>query len=87
VVVSLQDAWNEQGDNWIRWARAPGHDSYWQFHRDRFLELVPDAARLTLDVGAGEGRLARELVSAAIPSLRSTVLFASLVPAPSIRTL
>ncbi|MCU1429599.1 MAG: pimeloyl-CoA biosynthesis protein BioC, partial [Actinomycetia bacterium] len=59
--MSLQDAWNEQGDNWIRWARAPGHDSYWQFHRDRFLELVPDAGRLTLDVGAGEGRLAREL--------------------------
>jgi SAM-dependent methyltransferase len=59
--VSLREAWDEEADNWIRWARAPGHDSFWRFHRDRFLELVPDAGRLTLDIGAGEGRLSREL--------------------------
>jgi SAM-dependent methyltransferase len=63
AVVSLREVWDEQAENWIRWARSPGHDSFWRFHRDRFLELVPDAGRLTLDVGAGEGRLSRELTS------------------------
>ena len=37
------------------------HDSYWRFHRRRFLELVPRAGRLTLDIGGGEGRVARDL--------------------------
>lgn len=37
------------------------HDSYWRFHRDQFLSLLPPPGALTLDVGAGEGRLARDL--------------------------
>jgi SAM-dependent methyltransferase len=37
------------------------HDSYWRFHRDQFLELLPPPGRLTLDIGSGEGRLARHL--------------------------
>ena len=37
------------------------HDSYWRFHRDQFLEIVPAPGRLTLDVGCGEGRLSRDL--------------------------
>lgn len=59
--MSLRDAWDTQADEWIRWARAPGHDSYWRFHGRRFLELLPLAGRLTLDVGGGEGRLGRDL--------------------------
>ncbi len=43
------------------WARTPGHDSYWRFHRDRFRELLPPPRGLTLDVGCGEGRLPRDL--------------------------
>jgi 2-polyprenyl-3-methyl-5-hydroxy-6-metoxy-1,4-benzoquinol methylase len=35
--------------------------SYERFHRDRFLELVPQPGRLTLDIGCGEGRLSRDL--------------------------
>jgi len=46
---------------WISWARAPGHDSYWRFHREAFLPLVPPPGRLTLDIGCGEGRLTRDL--------------------------
>jgi ubiquinone/menaquinone biosynthesis C-methylase UbiE len=46
------------------WARAPGHDSYWRFHRDRFLELLPaEINGPILDLGCGEGRFARELRS------------------------
>src|SRR6266516_7187462 len=59
--VSLDDFWERQAESWVRWAREPGHDSYWRFHRDRFLELLPPPGRLTVDVGGGEGRLARDL--------------------------
>ena len=59
----LRHAWERNAEAWIRWAREPGHDSYWRFHRDRFLELVPAPGRLTLDVGCGEGRLSRDLAA------------------------
>jgi SAM-dependent methyltransferase len=59
--MTLGDFWEGQADRWVRWAREPGHDSYWVFHRDRFLELVPPPGRLTVDVGCGEGRLSRDL--------------------------
>jgi SAM-dependent methyltransferase len=61
LTVSLSEHWKRHAAEWTRWARAPGHDSYWRFHRDRFLELLPQPGRLTLDVGCGEGRLARDL--------------------------
>lgn len=57
----LRDAWDDHAEEWIVWARAPGHDSYWRFHRDAFLPLVPPPGRLTLDIGCGEGRVGRDL--------------------------
>src|ERR1700736_3735849 len=57
----LRDAWDRHAGEWISWAPAPGHDSYWRFHREAFLQLVPPPGRLTLDIGCGEGRLARDL--------------------------
>jgi SAM-dependent methyltransferase len=60
-VNELQEAWEENAAAWIAWARAPGHDSYWRFHRDQFLEIVPAPEGRTLDLGCGEGRLARDL--------------------------
>jgi SAM-dependent methyltransferase len=59
--MDLRDAWERNAADWVRWARKPGHDSYWRFHRERFLDLVPRAGRLTLDVGCGEGRVSRDL--------------------------
>jgi ubiquinone/menaquinone biosynthesis C-methylase UbiE len=59
--VSLRDAWERQAPNWIRWARAEEHDSYWVFHREAFLASLPPPGRLTIDVGCGEGRVTRDL--------------------------
>jgi SAM-dependent methyltransferase len=59
--MSLRDAWERNAPDWVRWAREPDHDSYWRFHRDPFLELIPPPRRLTLDIGCGEGRLTRDL--------------------------
>ena len=61
-VTVLRDRWNEHANEWIAWVRAPGNpDSYGRFHRKHFMELVPEAGRLTLDIGCGEGRVARDL--------------------------
>jgi SAM-dependent methyltransferase len=55
-------SWEWQAGSWVRWARAPGHDSYW-FFRDAFFDaIVPAPSRLTLEVGCGEGRVTRDLV-------------------------
>jgi SAM-dependent methyltransferase len=62
--MHLRDAWERNAADWVLWARTPGHDSYWRFHRDAFLELLPPSGRLTLDIGCGEGRLARDLQAA-----------------------
>ena len=58
-----QKAWERNAADWIAWARAPGHDSYWRFHRDLFLELLPPPSGRTLDLGCGEGRLTRDLAA------------------------
>lgn len=58
---SLREAWEAEARNWVAWARRPGHDSYWRFHRDRFLALLPPPDGSVLDVGCGEGRLPRDL--------------------------
>jgi len=62
-VDELGRAWEENAAAWVAWARAPAHDSYWRFHRDLFLELVPPPSLRTLDLGCGEGRLARDLAA------------------------
>lgn len=59
--MDLRDYWEAHANQWIEWARAPGHDSFWRYHRDQFLRIVPAPERRTVDIGCGEGRLARHL--------------------------
>jgi ubiquinone/menaquinone biosynthesis C-methylase UbiE len=59
--MDLRDRWEAHAAQWIAWARPEGHDSYWRFHRDQFLQIVPRPGRRTVDIGCGEGRLTRHL--------------------------
>ena len=59
---SITDAWEDQAEGWIRWARTPGLDDYYeQYNLPAFLELLPPPGRRTVDLGCGEGRVARTL--------------------------
>jgi SAM-dependent methyltransferase len=60
--VSAAEHWEAEATRWAAWARAAGHDAYWH-HRDAFFVLVPPPGLATLEVGCGEGRVTRDLVS------------------------
>ena len=55
--------WDEEAENWVRWARAPGFDAYWYFRDAFFDSILPRPAGRTLEIGCGEGRVARDLVA------------------------
>ncbi|NIK59611.1 class I SAM-dependent methyltransferase [Kribbella shirazensis] len=55
----LAEGWDANAGAWIEWSRR-GLDSY-STHKLAFLPLIPSPGRLTVDVGAGEGRVSREL--------------------------
>ena len=58
----MREAWEEHAAEWAAWARAPGHDHFfWNYNLPRFLEILPPPGELTLDIGCGEGRVARTL--------------------------
>jgi SAM-dependent methyltransferase len=63
VTEPLRRLWDDQAQAWAAWARAPDHDSFWHFTRWRLFEILPEPGVLTLDLGGGEGRLARELTA------------------------
>lgn len=42
----LSEAWEKEAHRWVEWARTPGHDSYWKFHKEQFLPLLPSFLRL-----------------------------------------
>jgi SAM-dependent methyltransferase len=60
--VRSADHWEAEAHHWAAWARTPHHDAYW-YYRDAFFALVPPPGRATLEVGFGEGRVCRDLVS------------------------
>lgn len=59
--MTLERHWEEHAEAWARWARTPGHDVFWHFSGPVMHELIPPPGRRTLDLGCGEGRLARQL--------------------------
>lgn len=52
-------SWESEAENWIAFARLES-DAYWHY-RDRFFELVPEPGERTIEIGCGEGRVARDL--------------------------
>jgi SAM-dependent methyltransferase len=61
VRVEEEVDWDQEADNWVRWARTPDHDAYWQYRDAFFDRIVPEPGRCTVEVGCGEGRVARDL--------------------------
>ncbi len=59
------DSWEQEARNWVTWARTPGHDVFDYYAPSFFDEIVPAARGLTLEIGCGEGRVARALTSRA----------------------
>ncbi|HTZ10193.1 MAG TPA: class I SAM-dependent methyltransferase [Acidimicrobiales bacterium] len=56
-------AWEAEAEHWVRWARTPGHDAYWYYRDAFFAAVVPPPGPRTLEVGCGEGRVARDLTA------------------------
>jgi SAM-dependent methyltransferase len=56
----MTDGWESRAPQWLQWARTPGFDAYW-YYRDAFFALLPAPAGPVLEVGCGEGRVARDL--------------------------
>jgi SAM-dependent methyltransferase len=53
--------WEPDAENWVRWARTPQHDAYWYYRDSFFDQLVPPPGRRSIEIGCGEGRVARDL--------------------------
>lgn len=59
---SLRDAWDANAGEWVRWARSHDLDhAFWRLNLPTMLSLLPPPEGLVVDVGCGEGRVARAL--------------------------
>jgi len=57
-----REAWEAEAEHWVTFVRTPDHDAYC-FYRDSFFDnIMPTAGAVTLEVGAGEGRVTRDLL-------------------------
>jgi SAM-dependent methyltransferase len=61
--MSTRRSWEDEARDWIAWARTPGHDVFPFFAPAFFEEMVPAPNGLTVEIGCGEGRVARELAA------------------------
>jgi SAM-dependent methyltransferase len=61
--MSPAGEWEPDAENWVSWARTPGFDAYWYFRDAFFDSILPSPGRRTLEIGCGEGRVARDLVA------------------------
>lgn len=53
--------WEEQAENWVRWARSSNGDAF-RDYAPSFYSLLPPPYGWTLELGCGEGRVVRDLV-------------------------
>ena len=53
--------WEPEAERWIEWTRTPGFDAYWTYRDAFFDEVLSPAGNRTLEMGCGEGRVARDL--------------------------
>ena len=59
----FNEDWEREAENWAAWARTNEHDAYWDFSPRFFDDVVPPPGRRTLEIGCGEGRVARDLAA------------------------
>ena len=59
--MTSESRWEQEAQRWVHWARTPGHDAYWYYSPSFFDTVVPRPGQRTLDIGCGEGRVARDL--------------------------
>lgn len=52
--------WTRVAEQWIAWARKPGHDAFWDY-REALVRLIGPGSGKALEIGCGEGRVSREL--------------------------
>lgn len=52
--------WTRIAEQWIAWARSPGHDAFWAY-RQSLLAFIGAGRGKALEIGCGEGRVSREL--------------------------
>lgn len=52
--------WSRVAADWVAWARAPDHDAFWAY-RAALAAFIGRGQGTALDVGCGEGRVARAL--------------------------
>jgi SAM-dependent methyltransferase len=55
-----REHWSRIASEWIAWGRTPHHDAFWSY-REAFAAFVGEGKGEALEVGCGEGRIAREL--------------------------
>lgn len=52
--------WSRVAEDWTQWARTPDHDSFWAY-RAAFQAFIGSGSGAALEIGCGEGRVARAL--------------------------
>jgi SAM-dependent methyltransferase len=57
---SDHEHWSRIAAQWMAWARTPNHDAFWAY-RASLLAFIGQGEGAALDVGCGEGRVARLL--------------------------
>ncbi len=63
TIADMRQGWEDRAETWIEWTRRPRFDAYWAYRQTFLEEVLPPPGRATLEVGCGEGRVARDMAS------------------------